>query len=173
MNNQIGIFHLRKKLLVLLAISLIFSAMSIVFIPSKTFAKEEYDMNSPLVKSVTSRLSMEGHAEHDLSTCATKLRYYEEVVELLNDGFSEEEVIDHYVSMYGEEGLRAPNKSGFSLLAWVIPFIAIVIVAIGIYVIMRNKMKSNDASYSTEAPLESTEEEVLSSYIDEERKKYY
>lgn len=173
MNNCIGIFHLRKKLMSLLFIGLVFGMISIVFIPSKSFAEEEYDMNSPLVKSVANRLSMEGHAEHDLSTCATKLRYYEEIVELLNDGYSEEEVIDHYVDMYGEEGLRAPNKSGFSLLAWIIPFIAIVIVALGIYVIMKNKMKSNDASYSTEAPLESTEEEILSSYIDEERKKYY
>lgn len=155
---------------VLVFIGLSFGLLILAAMPAQVHGEEVYDMNSATVKSIANQLSMEGHAKDDISTCATKIRYYEEIIELLNEGNSEDEVIDYYLGMYGEQALIEPSKSGFSLLAWTIPFIAIALVGIVLYVKLGRQIKSNVDEDGVQ--LDPTDE-ALSSYIDEERKKYY
>jgi cytochrome c-type biogenesis protein CcmH len=45
----------------------------------------------------------------------------------LAQGKSEEEILQAYVSQYGERILAKPSKQGFNLLAWILPFAALVI----------------------------------------------
>jgi cytochrome c-type biogenesis protein CcmH len=40
---------------------------------------------------------------------------------MLASGKSEQEILDHYVSIYGERILASPRPRGFNLLAWVLP----------------------------------------------------
>lgn len=173
MNQHVKAFSMKKQLKFLLFITLVLSVLFAVIVPSPAISEAEYDMNSPQVKSIADHLSMEGHSEHDISTCATKQRYYEEIIELLNKGHSEEEILDDYIESYGEEALRAPNKSGFSLLAWAIPFVVIASAGIGLYVRIKRKVVLKDDVSEKEDPLDSDDEEIFSSFIDEERKKYY
>ena len=42
-------------------------------------------------------------------------------------GESEEEILQAYVVQYGERVLAKPTKQGFNLLAWILPFVALVI----------------------------------------------
>ena len=42
-------------------------------------------------------------------------------------GESEEEILQAYVVQYGERILAKPTKQGFNLLAWILPFAALVI----------------------------------------------
>jgi cytochrome c-type biogenesis protein CcmH len=46
-----------------------------------------------------------------------------EVREFLAAGKSKQEILDHYVSMYGERILASPRPRGFNLLAYVLPFV--------------------------------------------------
>jgi len=47
--------------------------------------------------------------------------------ELLEEGKSEEEIIDEYVAEYGERILSAPRAEGFGLAAYLLPVIAILL----------------------------------------------
>ncbi len=45
----------------------------------------------------------------------------------LAQGKSKEEILQAYVEMYGERILAKPSKTGFNLLAWLLPFVALVV----------------------------------------------
>lgn len=139
-----------------------------------SFAMIPYDINSPEVKEIASKFSMQGHSEHDLATCSTKQRYYEDIVELLNEGKTKQEILDYYFSMYGEEGLRAPKKEGFSLLAWITPFFVLTIGGVGVGIGVRNLINNREdiKFVEKEHNSEEVETELMTLLINEERKKY-
>jgi cytochrome c-type biogenesis protein CcmH len=45
----------------------------------------------------------------------------------LAEGKNEKEILQAYVAQYGERILAKPTKQGFNLLAWILPFVALVI----------------------------------------------
>jgi len=55
----------------------------------------------------------------------------------LAQGQSEEEIIQFFVAQYGEQVLAAPPKRGFNLVAWVLPFAAILGGGGVIYIALR------------------------------------
>ena len=58
------------------------------------------------------------------------------VREMLSQGSSRDEILDFFVANYGPDIVGAPPKSGFNLLAWVVPPTAIVaMLAVGLLVI--------------------------------------
>ena len=58
------------------------------------------------------------------------------VREMLAQGSSRDEILDFFVANYGPDILGAPPKSGFNLVAWVVPGAAIVAaLAVGLLVI--------------------------------------
>jgi len=62
------------------------------------------------------------------------------VRELLSEGNSNAEVRDYFVVRYGEEILAAPERSGFTLLAYIVP-VVIVLGGIGIALITIKNMR--------------------------------
>lgn len=57
-------------------------------------------------------------AQH-YSPTATEMR--QRTRQMLSAGKSEQEVLDYYVSVYGERILASPRPRGFNLLAWILP----------------------------------------------------
>lgn len=55
------------------------------------------------------------------------------ISEQLGNGKTVDELVQYYVSQYGEKVLAAPTKRGFNVVAWVTPFVGLVIGAVGIY----------------------------------------
>lgn len=55
------------------------------------------------------------------------------IAEQLAAGTTPEEMVQYYVSQFGEEVLAAPTKRGFNVTAWVMPFVGLVIGAVAIY----------------------------------------
>ena len=47
------------------------------------------------------------------------------------------QILDYYVSQYGEAILAAPTKRGFNLIAWVTPFAAIAAGGVVIYLLLQ------------------------------------
>ncbi|MCT8139269.1 cytochrome c-type biogenesis protein CcmH [Anaerobacillus sp. CMMVII] len=140
-----------------------------------TVTASTYDNNSPEVKEIAEQFSMQGHADHDISTCQTMQMYYQEIVELLNEGQKKEEIIDYYYSMYGEEGMRVPKKSGFSLLAWTTPFVVLGVAGVGLFIgvnRMTNRFSQNN-DHENVSEREMVESEITKAMIDEERKKFF
>lgn len=59
------------------------------------------------------------------------------IAEQLGNGKTPEELIQYYVSQYGEQVLSAPTKRGFNVTAWVMPFIGLVIGGVAVYFLAR------------------------------------
>jgi cytochrome c-type biogenesis protein CcmH len=88
------------------------------------------------------------------------------IVERIDAGDTKSEIKDKLVAQFGERILAAPSKSGFNLLAWVLPFIGIVAAGIVVFVVLRRWRRSR-ASASSPVAAESIEPE-LDRRIDEE-----
>jgi cytochrome c-type biogenesis protein CcmH len=94
---------------------------------------------------------------------------------MMNKGWDKDKIRDYYVKIYGESILTAPKKSGFSLTAWVLPFVALGAGAVALLFVTRKWVKKKDTDELVtehKSNEDEIEEEILSSIIDEERKKY-
>lgn len=164
--------NMMKKLMMLMILLLI--------IPMTAGADEEYDMNDDIVAEIASYLAMDGHSEHDLANCATKYRYYNEIAEMLNEGYDKDEILAEYKSMYGEEGFRAPDRFGFSMLAWVLPFVALGAGSYAFFRRVREQVKHSVEETENEkdhdekkSAKEEAEDDIYRSILEEEKRKHF
>jgi cytochrome c-type biogenesis protein CcmH len=141
---------------------------------------KEFDYKSAEFKAVASQFRCtcgcgQDHYECDPNTCNETKEFKKDLVGMMNKGWDKDKIRDYYVKIYGEEILTAPEKSGFSLAAWILPFVALGAAAAGLFFVIRKWVKKKGPeeqtvlSQNTEVEIE---EEILSSMIDEERKKY-
>jgi cytochrome c-type biogenesis protein CcmH len=61
----------------------------------------------------------------DSMTCTVAAGLVEQIERQVAAGKSESEIKDYFVTVYGEQILALPRKSGFSLTAWTTPFLAV------------------------------------------------
>jgi cytochrome c-type biogenesis protein CcmH len=59
------------------------------------------------------------------------------VLKKLRQGESQEEILQYFESRYGERIMAKPNKKGFNLILWVLPFVLVALAAISIYFLIR------------------------------------
>jgi cytochrome c-type biogenesis protein CcmH len=141
-------------------------------------SQDTYTINSPEVKDIASHLAMEGHSEHDLATCTTMQRYYEEIADMLNEGFDKQDILADYEAMYGEQGFREPNKTGFSLLAWTLPFIALGAGTTAFVIRVMRQVKGHRVvdkdkeGQEEDKSQNSTEDDIMKALIEEEKRHY-
>ncbi|ADH98822.1 cytochrome c-type biogenesis protein CcmH [Salisediminibacterium selenitireducens] len=163
-----------RKTIVLLFVMLLAGGMGQVM-------ADTYDINHEKVADIAGYLAMEGHSEHDLATCSTKYNYYNEIADMLNEGYEKEEILSEYKSMYGEEGFRSPDRRGFSLTAWVLPFVVLGVGSYAFFARLRNnvtaqRQKSDGGSADQEdraEPQQRTEDDILRAIIEEEKRKHF
>lgn len=145
-----------------------------------TAEAKQIDYKSPEFKAVASQFECtcgcgQDHYECDPNTCSLTKAFKKDLVTMMNKGWDKDKIRKYYVSIYGEEILTAPEKSGFSLTAWVLPFVALGAAAIAIFFVIRKWVKKKGPDESViedESNKNNVENEILSSLIDEERKKY-
>ncbi len=66
--------------------------------------------------------------------CTPAKEITDQVTQMIDTGQSKEDIIQYFVSTKGESILAAPTKKGFNLTAWILPFLAIILGAGGIYI---------------------------------------
>ena len=75
----------------------------------------------------------------------------------LKAGWSEKQIDDHFVAQLGPQVLSTPAKSGFDLLAWLLPFAAIVFgaaaIGLGARAWLANKDGDDEAPADAGPPL--------------------
>jgi cytochrome c-type biogenesis protein CcmH len=77
------------------------------------------------------------------------------VREMLAQGATRQEVLGFFADRYGQKVLAAPPKSGFNLLAWVLPAVGVVAALLaGMVVIRAMTSTSRGGEVPTEPPLE-------------------
>jgi cytochrome c-type biogenesis protein CcmH len=67
----------------------------------------------------------------DSMTCSMSEGMVREIGRQIDDGKSKQEILDYFAATYGEQVLALPRKSGFSLTAWAVPFLAMGVGAVG------------------------------------------
>ncbi|HKO16762.1 MAG TPA: cytochrome c-type biogenesis protein CcmH [Gemmatimonadaceae bacterium] len=70
-------------------------------------------------------------------SCQVSPAMHADVMALVQGGYGAQEILDAFVSVYGERALMAPRKEGFNLLGWVAPFVALAGGAIGVGALIR------------------------------------
>ncbi|MEH7249670.1 cytochrome c-type biogenesis protein CcmH [Neobacillus niacini] len=158
----------------LLIIAIIFQT-SVLRVEAK-----EFDYKSQEFKAVASQFMCtcgcgQDHFECDPKTCNLTVGFKEDLVEMMNKGWDKDKIREYYINIYGEEILTAPEKNGFSLVAWVMPFVVLGVAGVGVFFIIRKWVKKKETEEvipENENETDLVEEEILSSMIEEERKKY-
>jgi cytochrome c-type biogenesis protein CcmH len=145
-------------------------------------AAKKIDYKSAEFKAVASQFACtcgcgQDHFECDPNTCQLTTQFKKDLVGMMNKGWDKDKIRKYYIGIYGEEILTAPEKSGFSLTAWVLPFVVLFGAAGALYFVIRKwvKRKGTDEPFTdneNENEKNEVESEILSSMIDEERKKY-
>jgi cytochrome c-type biogenesis protein CcmH len=70
-------------------------------------------------------------------SCQVSPAMHRDVMELVRGGYNAQEIIDAFVDTYGERALMAPKKSGFDLVAWFAPGLALLAGTAGLAVLLR------------------------------------
>lgn len=159
------------------------SLLVLLFIFQSTFIRVEakqFDYKSAEFKAVASQFACtcgcgQDHYECDPNTCNLTKQFKKDLVGMMNKGWDKDKIRKYYINIYGEEILTSPEKSGFSLAAWILPFVALGAAAVALYFIIRKWVKkkgSDEPIIEKENEKNEVENEILSSMIDEERKKY-
>ena len=87
-------------------------------------------------------------------TCGTSPAMHREVVQLIESGSTAQEVIDAFVSEYGEMVLMAPKKEGFNIVGYVLPGMAITVVgAMMLWILSRKNRVAETNNPTTDGPL--------------------
>lgn len=137
-------------------------------------ANSEYTYNSKEFQSIISKLDMQGHADHDFSTCTIKRVYYEEVLQALNEGKTEKEILQSYIDEYGQAALRTPATEGSGIIAWIMPAVSFLLGAIGVGYGIKKLTKKNvplETELIEEMP--EIEREIIEQTFEEERRKHF
>ncbi|MGJ7921325.1 cytochrome c-type biogenesis protein [Neobacillus sp. LXY-4] len=159
--------------------------LMILFIFQGTFAvlaadKSSINLKSKEFKAVASQFMCtcgcgQDHYACDMAGCKNTESFKADLVEMMEKGMDKDEIREYYVKALGEEILTSPEKKGFSLTAWVMPFAALGGAGTGIFFVIRKWVKKSESGAEMVADRQENdevEEEILSSIIDEERKKY-
>ena len=97
--------------------------------------------------------------------CETAKKITAQVAQMIEKGQSKEEIIQSFVSTHGEKILAAPTKKGFNLTAWILPFLAIILGAGGIYIFIGKSLISRKDT-SGESEYDNKKQEPEAKYLD-------
>lgn len=84
-------------------------------------------------------------------TCGTAASAREEIRTRLERGESPQSILDYYTDRYGEQILIAPGRTGFNLIAWVTPFVALFIGGTGLMWTLRRWSGTRSAAAAASA----------------------
>jgi cytochrome c-type biogenesis protein CcmH len=78
-------------------------------------------------------------------SCSFSVPMREHIDAMLAHGMGRAEIIAYFRKQYGEKILSAPTTQGFNLLAWTMPFVALIVGG-GLVVLMMGRWRGGSAS---------------------------
>lgn len=96
----------------------------------------------------------------------------EEIRASLAAGKSKAEILQGYVDKYGEKILTIPPKRGFNLMAWVIPFLGIIMGGVLIYFALKKWVKEPRTNKGRVKTKPGVLDDYYDARVEEEFKKY-
>ncbi|HEY4130579.1 MAG TPA: cytochrome c-type biogenesis protein CcmH [Gemmatimonadaceae bacterium] len=95
-------------------------------------------------------------------SCQVSPAMHRDVIALVKGGYNAQEIIDAFVGEYGQRALMAPKKSGFDLVAWILPGTAVVAGAGALVVLLKRwgARAQRPAAPSAAANVDATPDEL-------------
>ncbi|MBI4188788.1 MAG: cytochrome c-type biogenesis protein CcmH, partial [Chloroflexi bacterium] len=116
------------------------------FYPARVFAATVNDVAKQLVCQCGCTMLVSD------CDCETKVEMTSLIQQQVDQGKSEEQIFQFFVSKYGEKVLAAPTKQGFNLMAWIAPFAAILLGGGVIYFVLKKWVKQGQRSQTRAKP---------------------
>ena len=92
--------------------------------------------------------------------CSVSPAMHSDVMGLVAGGHSAQEILDAFTSVYGEKVLMAPVRSGFNLLGYTVPFLALGTGAVVVAALMRRWKRTAVVAPAPTPPIHATEGEL-------------
>jgi len=146
----------RKLILVLLILLASFLTVTVVY------AQDGQPPTDNDVLRVAKQLYCPVCPNTPLDVCETKacLDWRAQIRDQLAQGWTDQQIIDYFVTQYGERVLAEPQRKGFTSLVWFFPLIA-VLLGIGIvYEVLKN-WRAKKPALATSAPLPQIPDDIL------------
>ena len=102
----------------------------------------------------------------DVSNAPVAQQMKAQIQERLASGRSEQEIIDEFVREFGPTVVATPKKSGFGLIAWLIPAAAVLIGIGAIPFVTRAWARRRPVTASPAAPLDAEDSARLQRELD-------
>ncbi len=133
--------------------------------------------SAPTVNSIAQQLVCQCGCTQTVAACSepncsTREAMKASIVQKLDQGQSESQILQSFVTQYGEKVLVTPPKTGFNLVAWILPFIAILAGAAIIFSAMRAWVKRGRQSQATTITENEQEDEEYRRRVEQELKKF-
>ena len=92
-------------------------------------------------------------------SCHVSPAMHRDIISLVAGGYSAQEILDAFVTTYGERALMAPRREGFNLAGYLVPFAALGAGAVALTVVLRgmSRRPATTASGSRVAPTPSAQ----------------
>ena len=90
----------------------------------------------------------------------------------LAQGQTAEQIIQYFVVQYGEQVLASPPKRGFNLVAWVLPFVAILGGGGIIYIALKEWVRRGKTHQTTATPEAEEEDEKYQQQLTKELEEF-
>ena len=127
-------------------------------------AEESFDLGShaPFKSLELSNASVSTIISVKDSEASFSVQIRQKTDELVEQGYSDQQVRDYFVARYGEWILRSPPKEGFNLLLWSVPGIGIFFALTLLYFWARKNANSSQQNHQVVEETEQslTEEEL-------------
>ena len=94
------------------------------------------------------------------------------IAQQLDQGQSEKQILQLFVTQYGEQVLASPPKRGFNLLAWLLPFVAILAGGVVIYAAIKKWVGRGRLSETYAITEAGEENEKYQRQLEEELKEF-
>ena len=78
-------------------------------------------------------------------SCQVSPAMHRDIISLVEGGYDAKEIIDSFVTTYGERALMAPKKEGFNLAGYLVPFAALGVGAVALTTVLRGMSRRSPA----------------------------
>lgn len=92
------------------------------------------------INDIAKQLNCPTCAGQNLAECRTVTceQWRGQINDLLKQGYSEQEVLAYFSTQYGTQVLQEPPRSGFTLILWVLPVVALLLGGGWLYYTLRD-----------------------------------
>jgi cytochrome c-type biogenesis protein CcmH len=143
-------FFAKLTLIILLApYSLLPTAYCLLPTPALAQAPDHGRIND-----IAKQLNCPTCAGINLADCRTQTceQWRGQIGDLVEEGYTDQEVLDYFSARYGDQVLQEPPKRGFTLILWVLPVIALLGGVVWLVYTIRGWRKQQPAAVPAPSP---------------------